>query len=684
MEKTATSSIQHFLSMNRQALSEEGVIYPQATGLDGGSQVGFVAAVQSTPVNSAIRRQVGIADDTDRERYRQALIGSISQEIRDSSEPHTLVVSSEHFHSRLNKLGDIAALKKFLQRWADEFQVVVYFRRQDKAAVSRYSTALKSGNPDPRLFPSLSYKNTASYYHYHAVYSNWASVFGEQQVSVGLFEPSEWKGGSILEDFCERAYLAFNNKKLPKRVNESVNDLGAALLLQLNQQWPKTEKNWNSTRRRIAVQAISKLYSGNCNPATCSEAMAFYALFEDSNNRLKEQAFPGRETPLFSQDFGQYPETLEPVRLERGALRDVLKKLALSADSVDSEGSAVREAGLLSRIRQVFYTVTNPKSKSKVDEPFILYMGLPKTATTSLQDSLFLKNQDIFYLGKSNAYRGKRGCLSDVVFDAMAPLLWKSNPLSWRTRQLVTQFRRIQADGAKKPFVAGFEAFVLLPPGEFEGRLKRLLAVFGSVSIIVTLRNPLTRLRSMYMHAAREAFRNGSHHTIPGGRLIISFDDWLDYDPPLGATDTRFIWEENIQTAVRLLGRSNVGIFLFEDFVTDRLAFMENICRFMNVGLSGAAAIEVPHKASGLTTGEYRFLRQIQDGPRGVFEDWLLKTRRERNQRLRKAAVECGHEQYSFELSEEQKHRIALRIAPTNRWLSETFDLDLGRYDYPL
>ena len=43
-EKTGTSSIQHFLSMNRAALAEQGVLYTDFTGSDGGSQWGFVVA----------------------------------------------------------------------------------------------------------------------------------------------------------------------------------------------------------------------------------------------------------------------------------------------------------------------------------------------------------------------------------------------------------------------------------------------------------------------------------------------------------------------------------------------------------------------------------------------------------------------------------------------------------------
>ncbi len=62
-EKTATNSIQHVLSINRKMFSDEGVIYPEATGRGGGSQIGFVAAIKAGVFdNPEIRRQLGIAN----------------------------------------------------------------------------------------------------------------------------------------------------------------------------------------------------------------------------------------------------------------------------------------------------------------------------------------------------------------------------------------------------------------------------------------------------------------------------------------------------------------------------------------------------------------------------------------------------------------------------------------------
>src|SRR5690554_170990 len=217
-EKTGTSTIQHFLSNNRATLAAEGIVYPRFTGLNGGSQWGVVAAVLKRPWQTEIGARLGIRDEAGADAYRQQLLEAFDEELLACPNRHTLILSSEHFHSRLGAPALLRALKSLLARWSDNVQVVVYFRRQDRVAVSHYSTKLKTGQVEPRVFPPVKGDSLPYYYDYERIYANWTQVFGEKAVQAGLFAPQHLAGGDLLTDFCGRVGVAEGGKKRPAKI----------------------------------------------------------------------------------------------------------------------------------------------------------------------------------------------------------------------------------------------------------------------------------------------------------------------------------------------------------------------------------------------------------------------------------------------------------------------------------
>lgn len=312
-EKTGTSSVQKFLAKNRTALAAEGVVYPRFTGTDDGSQWGFVAAVQPRPWQTEIGARLGIWGEAEANAYRQRLLEAIDTELRACPSRHTMILSSEHFHSRLITPAMLRALKSLLGRWSDSVEVVVYFRRQDRVAVSLYSTRLKVGQTEPCVFPVVSDEPLPYYYDYERIYANWSQVFGKQAVQVGIFAPDYLVGGDLLTDFCGRAGVAVKGKKWPAKINESLSDVGVQLVLELNRQWPnKPAKGVNLSRELLAAR-IARENPGRSFPASRSQAQAFYAHFVAGNARLAKAVFPPMEGALFDENFSDYPDVL-PLR----------------------------------------------------------------------------------------------------------------------------------------------------------------------------------------------------------------------------------------------------------------------------------------------------------------------------------------------------------------------------------
>lgn len=313
-EKTGTSTIQHFLSANREALARDGIVYPRFTGPRGGSQWGFTAVAMDCPWKSDIGVALDIRSEQDAANYRKQLAAALTEELHAVEPANTLLISSEHFHSRLDTRESIARLKSFLAPWAEEFEVMLYLRRQDRVALSHYSTKIKSGNPEPAVFPSADEDGLPYYYDYERIFANWAGVFGEAAIRVRLFEREELKNGDLITDFCETAGISAEGLLRPGTVNESLNLQGMHFLTEVNRQIPKTDGRSTLLRDRL-VAFVSKQCAGKSYPVARDEARAFEALFAESNRRLAARVFPQRQRPLFDDDFDAYP--VEPARSER-------------------------------------------------------------------------------------------------------------------------------------------------------------------------------------------------------------------------------------------------------------------------------------------------------------------------------------------------------------------------------
>lgn len=305
-EKTGTKMIQRLLARNRSAFAKEGVVYARSTGEHGGSQWGFVACAQNEPWTSDMNEGLGIRSLADQIAYRHALTKSLRKEFRRRAKADVLVISSEHCHSRLTTIDEIARLKGFLETWVDSFEVVMYLRRQDRVSVSHYSTKLKVGHTEPDV---LSYR--PYYYDYDQIYDHWSSVFGTTSVRVRLFERAELTGGDLLEDFCSICQLNIAGKEIPSPANQSLNQAGVDFLLEVNRQLPYiVDGERNKARNQLAL-FIAKQCRGKSALCSRDQAIAFYERFREGNERLRKKAFPDRNAPLFAEEFGDYPERLE-------------------------------------------------------------------------------------------------------------------------------------------------------------------------------------------------------------------------------------------------------------------------------------------------------------------------------------------------------------------------------------
>lgn len=314
-EKTGTSTIQRFLSENREAFIQEGVLYSKVGGL-GGSQRWFETCAHSRPWNSDLSVVFGIRGKADQERLCREFSEKLEHEVNAFADCHTLVISSEHFHSRLKSEDEITRLKDLVSRWVEQFVIVLYVRRQDRVAVSLYSTKVKGGQRNANVFAYDERHlggdgSTEYYFDYEHVYRNWSGVFGPSAMRVRVFEKERFRGGGLLSDFCEASGLSEEHKTIPPAANESLSQTGLMFMESLNKRFPAVVDGRVNVSHQALSSLVSKLRPGKSAVVTREAAMRFYDLYRESNERLKALAFPEQTAPLFDEDFTDYPESLE-------------------------------------------------------------------------------------------------------------------------------------------------------------------------------------------------------------------------------------------------------------------------------------------------------------------------------------------------------------------------------------
>ncbi|MEL6647753.1 MAG: hypothetical protein AAFQ05_08615, partial [Pseudomonadota bacterium] len=141
-EKTATTLLQNWLYDNEAALSAQGVALSQVMNAPNNRKL--VTYAQGG-IDDYLKMR-GIHDEAARQVFFRGFPEAMDAEIRAKAQSghHTFLITSEHFHSRLQGPQQVARVREILAPYFDEFRIVCYFREQSKKRTSLYSTGLRN------------------------------------------------------------------------------------------------------------------------------------------------------------------------------------------------------------------------------------------------------------------------------------------------------------------------------------------------------------------------------------------------------------------------------------------------------------------------------------------------------------------------------------------------------------
>ncbi|RFU12435.1 hypothetical protein DZD18_12040 [Rhodobacteraceae bacterium W635] len=325
-EKTGTTFLQSWLYNNRQALSENGIFLSDRIQKPNNRKlVGyFVQRLDDWC------RQQGITTREQRSRFFDGFLKDFEAELR-AAEPnhHTMIITSEHFHSRLRAPEEMKKLKNFLDRNFATVTVLCYFREQSQMAKSAYSTTVRAGSTATfeKFLETVSPENY--YFNFLEIARNWSGLFGRENCDFRVYDLARFPENDLRLDFLSRlprpldhSYLSFDRT----RGNESLTRVETALYRLINQHEPYINPNGgglNPSNRKLK-QAVSrcgilKLYETNM-----PKSEKIFEAFKETNIKLFEEFF---EEDFLFQKASDAPEGSRVLEIDTENLAHDLETL---------------------------------------------------------------------------------------------------------------------------------------------------------------------------------------------------------------------------------------------------------------------------------------------------------------------------------------------------------------------
>ncbi|GGO79543.1 hypothetical protein GCM10011348_14090 [Marinobacterium nitratireducens] len=290
--KTGTTSIQRFLSLNTEALSDQGFFY-----------------LIPNPWPLVIKTNgVDFAHNIKTEGF----------DIIDDLGHDNIIISHENY-SWLSDLRNISLLKKSLSRFGRDIKIVLYLRRQDSLAVSQKQEGTKwidcslAYGHDISALPSELSSRAERYLDFYDKVRLWADVFGEENVILRAFEKGQLKNEDVVDDFCGLVGIEKNNSfRDVGRVNESISRRKQIIL--------HASRQFVGERNKVKDFMVRYIVNHSADDdekllPSRAAAIEFYEKFKEKNRLLNDEYNITNNKFLFDEDFSKYP-TIENNNIE--------------------------------------------------------------------------------------------------------------------------------------------------------------------------------------------------------------------------------------------------------------------------------------------------------------------------------------------------------------------------------
>ena len=324
-EKTGTTTLQSFLSSNRQILLNKGYLIPRSIGV--GNNRALVSCAMGDNNFDDYHSANQIFNLEQKLMHDKNIIELLKSEIAENPNVHTVIISSEHFHSRLVHIDEINKLYQILSGIFTSIEVYVYLRPQIEVATSLYSTVLRAGSKlklNDFLKSNLRVDNR--YYRYDILLNEWAEAFGKENLYPKVFSRGAFVNQDLIDDLIFQLGLdEISNLKKVINVNESLNLMG--------QEFYRASNLNSDPMTRKPYHLLEGYFTGKGAMPNKKDAELLQGAFNESNDKLFIKWF--RENDRFQVDFSKYNNGNELTHRQENLIHELFNNTKIEENEIN-------------------------------------------------------------------------------------------------------------------------------------------------------------------------------------------------------------------------------------------------------------------------------------------------------------------------------------------------------------
>lgn len=323
-----------------------------------------------------------------------------------------------------------------------------------------------------------------------------------------------------------------------------------------------------------------------------------------------------------------------------------------------------------------------------------IHVGYPKSASTTLQKHLFDKHPQINSLSTyptgnvgtdSLEINPECAFLSDRQLRDFYYQLTTLDPIDYAKhapedlyKHLFAQYVDSDKVALDKVTLLSSERFtdVLFSYDSIQDKALRLKQIFPHAKIILVLRNQFNIIASQYRD------HPFNPRCVRIGRPV-SINRWVEIalQDPLVKYANSLNYYETAKCYADLFGKENVGIFLFEEMVTDLARYANRLSEFMGID-PDQTALCLGGKHENLTVSHrYNVYRKLVR--RGLPNIETISFLPQSVQRLALNYLQQGPKK-KHSLNPEMTALVQRYFSEPNRKLRDEFNVNVSDYNYPL
>ena len=162
-------------------------------------------------------KKIGIFRVEDFDVFCSTTEARLRRQVHESGDVQYCMISSEHFHSRVQELEQIRRLKVLFDELFERVEIFVHLRPQVEVMISLASTAARGRGLVLKKFFERMHADSP-YFNYNLLVSRWEEVFGSENIFCVPFlnQPN------LLPILSKRTGVNFENFGQPERKNEAL------------------------------------------------------------------------------------------------------------------------------------------------------------------------------------------------------------------------------------------------------------------------------------------------------------------------------------------------------------------------------------------------------------------------------------------------------------------------------